>query len=144
MGCTGPAPPSGTPYSTERLRPKLRKLAGYVAGICEMTALGERLDHRGAPVAPRLVFTTMTPLAAAVPYSAAADGPLMMSTLSIVSRIERALSIDRDARRRFPDSPEPSKRIPSTTTSGSLVSERELLPRMRIFGEIRPRRPAPG
>jgi hypothetical protein len=43
------------------------------------------MDHCGAPARPRLVVITMTPFAASVPYSVAADGPFTTSTLSISS-----------------------------------------------------------
>ena len=42
-------------------------------------------DQRGELAVPRFVLMTMTPFAAAVPYNAAADGPLMMSTDSMSS-----------------------------------------------------------
>src|SRR3954470_22149364 len=41
--------------------------------------------QRVAPARPRFVVTTMTPFAASVPYSVAADGPLTISIDSISS-----------------------------------------------------------
>jgi len=40
-------------------------------------------DHVAAPARPRFVVITMTPFAASVPYSVAADGPFTTSILSI-------------------------------------------------------------
>ena len=41
--------------------------------------------HFGAPARPFFVVMTMTPFAAAVPYSVAADGPFTISIFSISS-----------------------------------------------------------
>src|SRR5215475_9275296 len=41
--------------------------------------------HFGAPARPFFVVTTMTPFAASVPYSVAADGPFTISMSSISS-----------------------------------------------------------
>ena len=41
--------------------------------------------QRGEPARPRFVVITMTPFAASVPYSVAADGPFTISTFSISS-----------------------------------------------------------
>ena len=80
----------------------------------------------------------MTPFAAAVPYSAAAAGPLMISMSSISSGL---MSLKRDGS--WPPVPcaddcgELSARMPSMMSSGSLESEIELEPRIRM------REPAP-
>src|SRR5439155_20905245 len=80
-------------------------------------------DHRVLPARPCLVFTTTTPLAAAVPYSADADGPLMMSIDSTSS----------GSRLVMPPAPVLT-RILSITTNGSLLSDSDVVPRTRITG----------
>ena len=76
----------------------------------------------------------ITPFAAAVPYNAAAEGPFTISMLSISSGLKSFIrEID------CPPFPKPllcepfSTRMPSTTSSGSLVREMLLEPRMRIL-----------
>ena len=86
------------------------------------------------PAFPFLVVMTMTPLAASVPYSVAADGPFTISMSSISSGVKLlrkpnvvppllgALNVPEDAR------------MPSTNTIGALLRLSELRPRMRMVG----------
>ena len=89
-------------------------------------------SHRVLPARPFFVVTWSTPFDAAVPYSAAAAGPLMISMLSMSSGL---MSLMRDGN--WPptsigdDSGVLSSRTPSTMSSGSLESEMEFEPRMR-------------
>jgi len=50
-----------------------------------MTPRSANAVQRAGPGLPRFVLMTTTPLAASVPYRAAAEGPLMMSSDSISS-----------------------------------------------------------
>src|SRR3954466_14360196 len=75
--------PAGTPF--RRLWPKLQKFAGYLPVGIEVRPPSAKPDQRGALAVPRFVLMTMTPFAAAVPYNADADGPLMMSRDSMSS-----------------------------------------------------------
>src|SRR4051812_16657922 len=57
---------------------------GYWLRSCTEPAWPNQ-DHLVLPALPFLVVTTMTPFAAAVPYSVAADGPFTISMSSISS-----------------------------------------------------------
>src|SRR2546425_413346 len=89
--------------------------------------------HRALPGAPCLVVIRTTPLAASVPYSADAAGPF---TTSIDSKSSGFRSLIRLGGAQ-PTSQTPDERfwlvmrIPSRTYTGSLVSDRLLVPRMR-------------
>src|SRR5256885_13813527 len=87
-----------------------------------------------APARPFLVVMTMTPFAASVPYSVAADGPFTIS-MSSISSGEKLL--------RKPNVVPPllgaenvleKARTPSTNTIGALPRLNELSPRIRMLG----------
>src|SRR6266545_8247412 len=94
--------------------------------------------QRVGPGRPRLVLMMITPVDAAVPYSAAADGPLITSIDSISSGVMSLIRLGF-----VPPIPMLDEllalviRTPSMMYSGSLLSERPLVPR------IRTREPAP-
>ena len=90
------------------------------------------VSQRVLPARPFFVVTWSTPFAAAVPYSAAAAGPLMTSMLSMSSGL-RSLMRDGNCPPTSigEDSGVLSSRTPSTMSSGSLESEIEFEPRMR-------------
>ncbi len=79
----------------------------------------------------------MTPLAAAVPYSAEAAGPFRISMLSMSSGFRSSMADGSWSRENPKDRGLLSTRTPSITRSGAFDSEMELLPRIRI------RAPAP-
>src|SRR5438552_11290802 len=89
--------------------------------------------HRAGPGLPRFVLMTTTPFAASVPYSAVADGPLMTSSDSISSgfrsftRLGGAQPTLHTLEERFAL----LMRTPSTTYTGSLLSDKLFVPRMR-------------
>ena len=89
--------------------------------------------QRVSPVVPRFVVIRITPFAASVPYSVAADGPLMISMFSISSGL---MSLRRDGA--WPPVPSedeatpPLARTPSMKMSGSFDSDTEFAPRMRM------------
>src|SRR5688572_26373014 len=89
--------------------------------------------QRAGPGRPRFVLITITPLAASVPYRAAADGPLTTSTDSISSGLRSLTRLDGA----HPTSHVSDERLalmmrtPSTTYTGSLLSERLFVPRIR-------------
>ena len=78
---------------------------------------------------------TNTPLAAAVPYSADAEGPFRMSTDSISSGLIPLKLLMRCVEK-FPGAGELSIRTPSTTISGSFDRDSELLPRIRMDDDV--------
>src|SRR5437773_482961 len=91
--------------------------------------------HLVGPGRPCLVRIWITPFAASVPYSAAADGPFTTSTDSQSSGFR---SLRRDGAWP-PEAPRPpsalgtlSTRTPSTTMIGSLRSDRLVAPRIRM------------
>src|SRR6202171_2571484 len=98
-----------------------------------------KVVQRGLPERPCLVVICITPFAAAVPYCAAAAGPLRTSYVSTSSGL---ISLNRDGT--CPPTPivvdavvalfpmELLKRMPSTTISGSFVREIEVAPRILI------------
>src|SRR3989442_19962 len=89
--------------------------------------------HRAGPGLPRFVVITTTPFAASVPYSAVADGPFTTSIDSISSelrsftRLGGAHPTPQTLDERFAL----TMRTPSTTYTGSLLSDRLLVPRIR-------------
>ena len=89
--------------------------------------------HRVLPDNPRFVVICTTPLAAAVPYNAAAAGPLMISMFSISAGFRSSTRVGF-----WPPTlivlPPGSElaRTPSMRMMGSLVSDTELDPRIRI------------
>src|SRR5256885_10034388 len=89
--------------------------------------------HRALPGAPCLVLITTTPFAASVPYSADAAGPF---TTSIDSKSSGFRSLMRLGGA-HPTSQIPEdrfwlvNRMPSRKYTGSLVSERLFVPRIR-------------
>src|SRR5262245_30699088 len=134
--CTGL--PTGTPPL--RLCPQLRKLLANLLGW-DSRPVSPKIDHFVFLLAsPRFVLTTITPFAAAVPYSAAADGPLMMSIDSISSAWRSPTRLELVAK--LPVTVPLSTRTPSTIMSGSLVSDSDARPRTRI-GWLAPAIPAP-
>src|ERR1051325_10720874 len=123
-----PTVATGTPLTM--LRPQLRQLSGKSAA-CSVSPRSTRARHWVFPTLPRLVLITMTPLAAWVPYRAAADGPLMMSIDSMSSGAIEAVGFAV----LFPF--HQSKlaefmRTPSMTHSGSFDRPMLFTPRTRI------------
>ncbi len=94
-------------------------------------------SHLVLPGRPRLVLYTITPFAASVPYSTAADGPL---TTSIDSMSSGLMSLRREGT--CPPTPTEfelapfSTRMPSTTITGSFESVTLFAPRIRIRAPV--------
>ena len=107
------------------------KLAGY--SVTSRISLRSTLRfQRGRPARPRLVVIWITPLAAAVPYRAAAAGPLRISTFSMSSGL---MSLSREGLCQVEMLVKLSVRVartPSITRSGSLESDTLFAPRMRM------------
>src|SRR6266849_5068874 len=89
--------------------------------------------HRAGPGLPRFVLMMTTPFAASVPYSAVADGPLMISSDSISSgfRSFTRLGGAQPTPQMLEERLALMMRTPSTTYTGSLLSDRLFVPRMR-------------
>src|SRR3954466_7765570 len=90
--------------------------------------------QRVGPARPFFVVMTMTPFAASVPYSVAADGPFTISMSSISSGdiVLRKLNVVPPLLGALKELE--SARTPSTKTIGALPRLSELRPRIRIFG----------
>src|SRR5690348_13639502 len=90
--------------------------------------------HFAEPARPFFVVTTMTPLAASVPYSVAADGPFTISMSSISSGLS-VLSSEYDVLMLLPEFVVPElNRTPSTTQIGALFKLSDEMPRTRTVG----------
>ena len=112
--------------------PALKYVFGYsFRSLLRPVSLNTR--HCAGPARPFLVVTTITPLAACVPYNVAADGPFTTSIDSISSGFRLFIMLGAPVPIPPPKAgDELSMRTPSTMISGSFESDAELMPRIRM------------